>query len=305
MKKILKLLLKPKYTFWAVCNLILDRALAPMMSDKLFLKMKYLLIMGKWPNIDHPATFNEKLQWLKINDRKSIYTTMVDKYEAKKYVSHLIGEEHIIPTLGVWDQVEDIDFDSLPNQFVLKITHDSGGLCICRDKTTFDREKAIKILRKALNRDYFLQNREWPYKNVKRRIIAEQFLSGMGGQNYQLLDYKFYCFNGEPKFLYISKGMDNHKTARVSFVSLEWKQASFGRLDYKAFDEIPPCPENFDDMVHIARLLSKGTQFLRVDLYNHYGKILFSELTFFPCSGMMPFAPNSKDLEIGDLLKLD
>lgn len=181
MKKILKLLLKPKYTFVAVCNLILDRALAPLMSDKLFLKLKYLLIMGKWPNIDHPATFNEKLQWLKINDRKSIYTTMVDKYEAKKYVSNLIGEEHIIPTLGVWDQVEDIDFDSLPNQFVLKVSHDSGGLCICRDKTTFDREKAIKILRKALNRDYFLQNREWPYKNVKRRIIAEQFLSGMGG----------------------------------------------------------------------------------------------------------------------------
>lgn len=272
------------------------------LPDRLFIRLEYFRNLGYFPNLKHPKTFNEKLQWLKLYDRKPEYTGMVDKYEAKRYVAERIGREYIIPTLGVWDSFDQIDFDSLPNQFVLKCTHDSGGLVICRDKTKLDVESARKKITNSLKRNYFWQSREWAYKDVKPRIIAEQYLED--AENKQLLDYKFYCFNGKPEFLYLSKGLEDHATASISFFDFDFKEMPFHRSDFKQFSESPKKPEKFEKMVQLAEELSRDIPFLRVDLYQVNGKIYFSELTFVPCAGMMPFEPVSADNEIGKLLKL-
>lgn len=273
------------------------------MPDEKYLCKRYKIRMKKDLDLENPKTFNEKLQWLKLYDRKPIYTTMVDKYEVKKYVADIIGEEHIIPTIGVWDKFEDIDFDSLPNQFVLKCTHDSGGLAICRDKSKFDIKKARNKINKSLKRNYYWANREWPYKDVKPRIIAEKYMEDQNAK-VGLTDYKFYCFNGEPKFLYISSGLEDHSTAHISFVTLDWNFAPFRRNDYAPFDELPPKPQKFDEMLEYCKKLSIGHPFLRVDLYQINNTVYFSELTFSPCSGMMPFEPAEWDLEVGELIKL-
>ena len=277
-------------------------------SDKTYLKLRYKACIGKKLNLDNPQTFNEKLQWLKIHDRNPIYTTMVDKYAAKKYVSDIIGEKYIIPTLGVWDKFDDIDFDSLPNQFVLKCTHDSGGLVICRDKSKLDKKSAKKKIEKSLKRDYYLSSREWPYKNVPRRIIAEKFMTSINNTcetvSCGLTDYKFYCFSGEPKFLYVSQGLENHATASISFLNLNWSFAPYKRSDFKPFDELPQKPQGFDEMIEISKKLSQGHDFLRVDLYQIGNQVYFSELTFSPCAGFMPFLDSAHDLEIGNMLTL-
>ena len=274
-----------------------------LLSSKVYLKLKYKACMDKKLNLKNPKTFNEKLQWLKLYDRKDIYTTMVDKYEAKKYVAEIIGEEHIIPTLGVWDKFDDIDFDTLPNQFVLKCTHDSGGLVICRDKSKLDKMATRNILEKSLKNKYFFTAREWPYKNVKPRIIAEKYMQDNSQQS-GLVDYKFYCFGGETKFLYISQGLENHKTARISFLNLDWTFAPFKRTDYKPFDDLPQKPKEFEKMIDLTKQLSKNIPFLRVDLYEIEGKIYFSELTFSPCGGMMRFEPEEWDYKFGEYIKL-
>lgn len=273
------------------------------MPDKLYLQIYYLMKLKRVLHFKNPHTFSEKLQWLKLYDRKKIYTTMVDKYEAKRYVAERIGEEYIIPTLGVWDRVEDIDFDILPTRFVLKCTHDSGGLIVCRDKSKLDLEKTKKILAKSLRNDFYIEAREWPYKNVKRRIIAETYMED-DQQKKGLVDYKFYCFDGKPQFLYISKGLEDHATASISFLNLDWSFAPFQRSDYKGFEELPPKPAGYDTMLTLAKRLSEGTSFLRVDMYEIGGKIYFSELTFTPCGGTMMFTPPEWDEKIGQLLTL-
>ena len=246
-----------------------NRGFCRSMDDEEYLKRKFKVIMGKNLDLENPQTFNEKLQWLKIYDRKSIYTTLVDKYEAKKYVADIIGEEYIIPTLGVWEHFDEINFDELPNQFVLKCTHDSGGLVICKDKSKLDIKESKKKINKSLKRKYYYLHREWPYKDVKPRIIAETFKQ----QNYNLklsklpiglMDYKFYCFNGVPKFLYISKGLENHKTANMNFLDLEWNKTEFQRNDYKEFDVLPQKPSKFEDMIKISTKLSQGIPFVRI-----------------------------------------
>ena len=272
------------------------------LPDKPYLKLRYKMAMGKELDLKNPRTFNEKLQGLKLYDRKPEYTRMVDKYEAKKYVAQRIGEEYIIPTLGVWDRFDDIDFDSLPDQFVLKCTHDSGGLVIVRDKSALDKAAARKKIENCLKKNYYLSRREWPYKNVKPRIIAEQFVEDP--ENAGLRDYKFYCFHGTPKFLYISEGLENHATAKISFLTLDWEFAEFRRVDYAPFAVLPEKPENFAEMVRIAEELSAGRTFLRVDLYSIAGRTYFSELTFSPCSGMMSFEPEEWDQKCGSWLDL-
>ena len=273
----------------------------PAMGDGLFLRLKYRVLTGERLHLRHPRTFNEKLQWLKVHDRRDVCTTMVDKAAAKDWVAAIIGEEHIIPTLGVWESPGDIDFDSLPERFVLKCTHDSGGLAICRDRAVFDTEAAAAALSASLATDYWRREREWPYRNVPRRIIAEEYMDdGTGG----LTDYKFYCFGGKPEYLYVSSGLENHRTARISFLTMDWEFAPFGRSDFRPFEELPAKPEHFDEMVSMARKLSQGHPFLRVDLYEIGGRVYFSELTFFPCSGYMPFVPPEWDRKLGDLLKL-
>lgn len=273
------------------------------MPDDVYLKRKFKIIMKKELDLDNPQTFNEKLQWLKLYNRKPIYTQMVDKLGAKDYVAERIGSDYIIPTLGVWDSFDDIDFDSLPDRFVLKCTHDSGGLVICRDKAAFNKKAAKKKINKSLKKNYYYSGREWPYKDVKPRIIAEAYMEDNKLAE-GLTDYKFYCFGGEPKFLYVSAGMEDHATASISFVTLDWTFAPYERSDYKPLSELPQKPSCFEEMLEICKKLAKNIPFLRVDLYEINGKIYFSELTFHPCSGFMPFANAEHDLEIGNLLEL-
>lgn len=272
------------------------------LDDETFLKMLYQKRMNKVLNINNPQTFNEKLQWLKIHDKKDIYTQMVDKYEVKSYVSNIIGDEYIIPTLGVWDSFEDIDFDKLPNQFVLKCTHDSGGLVICEDKSKMDKLQARKKIENALKFQFYCSNREWPYKNVKPRVIVEKYMSTE--EQKELIDYKFFCFNGTPKFIYVSQGLSDHSTAKISFADINYNKADFYRKDFKPFDELPSKPINFEKMKELASKLSKDIPFVRVDFYEIDGKIYFGELTFFPCGGFIPFEPQEYDLILGNMLEL-
>ena len=270
--------------------------------DAIFLKFIYRNIFGRKLDLNEPRSFNEKLQWLKLYDRKPEYTAMVDKYLAKELIAEKLGKEYVIPTIGVWDRFEDIAFDKLPDRFVLKCNHDSGGLVICRDKAKLDIKEAEKKIKWSLNRNYYWVGREWPYKDVKRKIIAEEYIENEEGKG--LVDYKFYCFNGHVEYLYVSEGLEDHKTARISFLTPDWEFAPFERADYKPFSELPKKPGRFSDMLKIAEKLSEGFPFLRVDLYEVNGEIYFSEFTFAPCSGWMPFVPDEWDYKLGELIVL-
>ena len=273
-------------------------------NDTIYLKIIFRLEMGYPLNLGNPKTYNEKIQWLKIYDRNPIYIKMVDKAAVKDYVAGKIGKQYIIPTLGLWLQPSDIDWDSLPSQFVLKTTHGGGGgsVIICNDKNKLNKENAIKKLNKCLNADIYSKYREWPYKNVPKRIIAEKYMD----PNKQmkalpfLADYKFFCFDGEPKFLYYSDSQ-NHKLA---FMNIDWTIADFNRDDYKPLDELPEKPSNFDEMLNIARVLSNGIPHVRVDLYYWENRIYFGELTLYTGSGYVPFNPKKYDKILGDLLIL-
>lgn len=266
--------------------------------DRKFLELVFPLITGYKLDLDNPKTYNEKLQWLKLYDRKPEYTKMVDKAEAKKYASTIIGNEHIIPTIAVYDKVEDIDFDVLPNQFVLKCTHDSGGVVICKDKSIFDKKTAIKKLSKGIRKNYYWQNREWPYKNVKPRIIAEKYMTdGDGG----LKDYKFFCFNGEPKLMFLLK--DRKIDTRLNFYDLDFKKLPFER-GYPNFSDVIEKPKGWEEMILLAQKLSKNIPHLRVDFYDIEGHIYFGELTFSPGSGMEVFKPCEWDDILGGWIEL-
>ena len=272
------------------------------MPDREYIERLYRVRMGKHLNLDDPQTFIEKIQWLKLYDHKPQYTDMVDKCEAKKIAAALIGDSHIIPTIGVWDSFDDIPFDSLPDQFVIKCTHDSGGLVICRDKKKFDKKSAREKINRTLKQNFFLHSREWPYKNVKPRIIAEKYMENTGDTS--LTDYKFFCFNGNPEFIYVSNGLENHATAHMSFVSLDWKRLEYQRSDYLPFDELPEKPKCLAEMIEMCKIVSKNIPFLRVDLYEINGIVYFSEFTFSTCSGMIPFTNIQHDIEIGKKLVL-
>lgn len=276
--------------------------IAPIIPDKLYLKWLFRLRMGYKLNLDNPQTFSEKLQWLKLYNRKPEYTQMVDKVGAKEYVAKIIGEEYIIPTIGVWDSVDDIDFDKLPNQFVLKCTHDSGGIVICKDKSKLDIESARRVLRKGLKRDFYSTNREWPYKDVKRRIIGEQYMVDESG--YELKDYKFFCFDGEPKALFIAtdRGVKGEET-KFDFFDMEFNHLPFTNGHPNANREIAK-PQGFEEMKQLAAKLSQGQPHLRVDFYDINGKIYFGELTFYHWSGTTPFEPREWDYTFGSWIKL-
>ena len=270
--------------------------------DGIYLRLLYLYRLKKKLNLNKPKRFTEKLQWLKIYDRNPLYTILVDKYAVKEYVANKIGENYVIPTIGIWDDFDDISFNELPDQFVLKCTHDSGGNVIVRDKRELNVQEARKKINYSLKNNFFFNGREWPYKNVPHKVIAEKYMEDPLVK--EIVDYKFYCFNGEPNFLYISQGLENHKTARISFVTLSWTPSKYQRSDYPIFEVLPDKPTRFDEMVEIAKKLSKGIPFVRVDLYEISGQIFFSEMTFFPCGGFMPFKNIEHDYEIGELLNL-
>ena len=301
-KRGLKHLLRNRVQF---CDSIVKNFLG-FLPDKLYLSLRYRCQMGHWINWKNPKSFTEKIQWLKVYDYKPEYTQMVDKLAVKDYVAERIGQEYIIPTLGVWDRVEDIDWDSLPDQFVLKTTHGGGGcgVVVCPNKANLDKAMAIKKLQMSMQSNAGKTYREKPYLNVPRKIIAEKFMAVHKPKHNDkvadLPDYKFFCFDGEPKFLYISDS-PNHE---LVFLNTDWTEAEFGRSDYKPLTNIPPKPDNLDEMLDIARKLSKGKAHVRVDLYNVNNHIYFGELTFYTGAGFIPFTPKEYDKVLGEMLKL-
>lgn len=278
------------------------RGVTRFVPDTLHLRLMYCALLGKRLNLDNPATFNEKIQWLKLHDRDPLYTILVDKYNVKRWVAELIGEQYVTPTYAVWGCIEDIDISSLPERFVLKTNHDCGGVVICRDRSTFDLDEAKEKLAKHLKRNYYWGCREWPYKDVKPLVFAEEYLEP--GENIQFItDYKFYCFDGKPKYLYVSQGLEDHSTACISFLNIsDWSFAPFGRDDYASFTELPEKPDCYDEMERLARKLADDIPFVRVDLFVYEGRPRFSEMTFSPCGGFMPFDKPVWDAKIGELL---
>ena len=284
-----------------ICSSVL-RKLNFLFPDKFYLTLLYRAEMGEWIDWKNPQSFTEKLQWLKIYDFKPEYTSLVDKYAVKVYVASVIGGEHIIPTLGVWDKVEDIDWESLPEQFVLKTTHGGGGggVVICRDKFTLDIRKAKEKLAMSMRCNAGTVFREKPYLKVRRRIIAERFITNSGNE---LKDYKFFCFDGNVRFFKVDFGrfVEHH----ANYYSPEGELLPFGEADFLPdFNHVEVLPDNLDEMIVIAEKLSRGFKFLRVDLYNIAGQIYFGELTFYPAAGFGAFAPAEWDRKLGDIIKL-
>ena len=266
-----------------------------------YLRIMFRLQLGRKLHLRNPETYSEKLMWLKLHDHNPEYTKLVDKYAVKEIVSQKIGAQYVIPTLGVWDRLEDIEWHKLPNSFVLKTTHGGGntGVVICKDKSLFNKEKAIEKLKRSLKQDLYKTLREWPYKNVPRRIIAEQFI---GAENSDLPDYKFFCFDGKVKALFVAT---ERGTGNVKF---DYYDADFNHLDLTQFHpmsgKVLEKPSNFDEMKQVAEKLSKGIPHVRVDLYDANGQIYFGELTFYHHGGITPFHPESWDYEFGKWLKL-
>lgn len=271
-------------------------------SDKLFLSMKYKRVFGKDAYLDRPITFNEKLQWLKLYDHKPEYTVMVDKYRVREYIAEKIGEQYLIPLIGVWDSPDEIDFATLPNQFAMKCNHNSGlGMCICTDKETLNIKQVKSRLRSGLKQNYYLTGREWPYKNVPRKIVAEKFLKSDANG---LTDYKIHCFNGVPKFILVCRDRFTDSGLTEDFYSPEWTHMNIKRPKIPNASTPFPKPEKLNEMLMLAEKLSKNIPFIRIDFYFVEGKIYFSELTFFPASGFEGFEPDEWDKIFGEWLTL-
>ena len=268
--------------------------------DKLLLKLEFRIKLHKPLNLKDPKTFNEKLQWLKLYNRKDIYTTMVDKIAVKDFVKAAIGEEYVIPTLGVWESFDEIDFDSLPNQFVLKCNHDSGSVVLCRDKATFDKENAREVLTRGLAQNAYYFGREWPYKNVKPQIFAEAF---MQDGVYEFLPvYKIFCFDGQPKIVQTIQN-DKQPNETVDYFDTDWNRLDL-RQEFPNSETPVERPEKLEKMLELAGKLSAGEPFLRVDFYMVNGKLYFSEFTFFTDCGFGQFYPESWDMTLGQWISL-
>ncbi len=296
-RKILRFTADPDYRFL----ILAVRGRKGSVPAEAFLKRMYRIHTGRELDLNHPTAYTEKLQWLKLYDHRPEYTRMVDKYVVKQYIAEKIGPEYVIPLLGVWDRVEDIDFETLPRQFVLKTTHDSGGIVICRDKDKLDIGKAKRKLRYFLNRNYYDRNREWPYKNVPHRIIAEAYMED--SRQGELRDYKFFTFGGVPRVLYIAQGRVLEGETVADFFDMDFHHLPF-TIDHDMAPKEPEKPVNFELMKELAAILSAGTPQLRVDFYEVDGKVYFGEMTFFHCSGMAPFHPAQWDQIFGDWVQL-
>ncbi len=298
-QKIFKFLVNPRYRFLFNSSVL---HVYDNLADYNYLSKKYAAIFNEQISLNYPKKFNEKMQWLKLYDHKPAYTTMVDKYKAREYIKKKIGEQYLIPLVGVWDSIDDIDFDVLPNKFVIKCNHNSGlGMCICKDKSKLDIKKVKKGLKKGLKQDYYLTGREWPYKDVPRKIIAEKFLEN---NEAGLTDYKIHCFNGVPKCILVCKDRFSAGGLTEDFFSTDWEHMEVKRPNIPNSKAIIPKPEKLDEMLCLAKKLSKNIPFLRVDFYFVDGKIYFSEFTFFPASGFAPFEPAEWDNVFGEWLEL-
>lgn len=280
-------------------QILINKGALNFLPDKKFLEVVFKFRMGYKLNLKDPKTFNEKLQWLKLYDRNPQYTNMVDKAEAKRYVKNIIGEEYIIPTLGIYNKFDEINFANLPKQFVIKCTHDSGGLFICKNKDEIDFSAVKKKINKSLKRNYYKIRREWPYKNVKPRIIVEKYMVDESGV--ELKDYKFFCFNGKPMIMFVAtdRGIDT----RFDFYDMNFNHLDFTN-GHPNSDKSIKKPIGFEKMKKLAEVLSKGIPHVRVDFYDINGKIYFGEFTFYHWSGFMPFVPERYDRILGDMLEL-
>lgn len=278
-----------------------SRGLLNGISDEKYIRMNYRKVFGKEPDLDCPVSFNEKLQWLKLYDRKPVYTELADKYAVRKHIAEMIGEEYLIPLVGgPWKSTSEIDFEALPEQFVLKCTHDSGGLVICRDKSKLDIEKACAKLEKSLKRNYYWMSREWPYKDVPPRVIAERYMEDVSAVNLNV--YKIFCFNGVPR---IFQTIQNDKT---DFESIDYFDTEWNRLELRQNfpnSAVPlPKPKTLPEMLRLAGILSEGHAFLRTDLYEINGRVYFSELTFYSDTGLAAFDPPEWDGLLGSWITL-
>lgn len=279
----------------------LFRKLSRLIPDRIYLQIVYFRHFKKFIDFDNPKTFNEKIQWLKLNYRKEEYTNLVDKYSVKQYITKLIGEEYVIPTLGVWKNVDDIDFKSLPEKFVLKCNNDSGGIVICKNKKDFDEVKAKSFLKERLKNNGYWYGREWPYKNVKPCIIAEKYMEDSISKD--LKDYKFFCFNGSMEFFDID--IDRFIEHRSNYYDRNGNFLPFGKTycppDYTKKIEMP---KNLDKMIELAETISHNTVLSRIDFYEIDGQVYFGEITFYPGSGFSPFTDEKWDYKLGDMIDL-
>lgn len=280
-----------------VSFMVLTRKLWPL---KMYLSVLYLIKFKRILNWNKPVRFSEKLNWFKVYDRNPNYSKIVDKYEVKKLVGEIIGKDYIVPCYGAWDDFDQIDFNKLPNSFILKCTHDSSGIYVCKDKGHLDVKKARNILKKSLEKNYYWFGREWPYKNAKKRIIADQLLDD--GRKGELQDYKWWCFNGEPKVMYITnKGATGQ--CYENFYDMD-----FNILDidhgFPRFSPEYEKPREFEEMKELARKLSKGFKFIRVDFFDIHGKVYFGELTFYDHAGLRPFKGDNWDIKLGEWINL-
>ena len=278
------------------------KALLRMCSDKTFIKIKWRgRRMPYRLNLKNPRSFNEKLQWIKLYDHNPLYTTLVDKYKVKSYVADRVGSEYVIPLLGAWDSVDDIEWDKLPNQFVIKCSHDCGGMVICKDKSKLDIEKATEKLRRAFGKNYYYEGREWPYKNVQPKVFAEAYMEDEFGE---LRDYKFFCFNGDVKAMYIASDRQTvGEEVKFDFFDADFNHLPFTQGHPNA-KQLPKKPKGFDEMKRLASQLSKGLPEVRVDFYDVNGHIYFGEFTFFHLGGMVKFNPMEWDYKFGEWIKL-
>ena len=269
--------------------------------DEIYLKRVFKLTVGYRLNLKNPKTYNEKLQWLKLHDHNPLYPTMVDKHAVKDYVAKIIGSEYIIPTLEVYNNPDEIDFNKLPSQFVLKCNHDSGGLVVCKDKSKLDEKSVRERLLICLKRDFYWLGREWPYKNIKKRIIAEQYMED--DETKELRDYKFFCFNGVVKLMFIATDRQNREEPYFDFYDTQFNHLDLIHGHPNA--PIPPQkPYNFELMIELAEKISKGLPHVRVDFYECNRKIYFGEITLYHHNGTVPFKPEYWDRKLGDLIEL-
>lgn len=297
MNKYLRFIKDKKYRF----NILVSRGFYKTMPDEKFLAKKFKYAFGRKINLDNPKTFNEKLQWIKLYDRKPIYTTLVDKYAVKKYVADIIGDEYIIPTLGVWDRFEDIDFDSLPEQFVLKCNHNSGGLVICKNKKNLDYEASRARINASLKKNYYYSAREWPYKDVRPCILAEKYMEDAGRDFLPV--YKIFCFGGNPHIIQTIQN-DKQPNESIDYFDTDWNLLNL-KQNYPNSEAPLPKPKKLDEMLELAKKLAgNAPPFIRVDFYEVNGKLYFSEFTFFSDAGFAKFDPPEWDIKLGELIKL-
>lgn len=297
MNKFIMGIKNPRLVLMAFLNLKIFRLL----SDSAYLKLRYFITLGEKLNLKNPKTFNEKLQWLKINDRKAIYTTMADKYSARQFIQNKYGKEYLIPLLGIWNKFDEIDFEKLPNQFVIKCTHDSASTYICKDKSKLNIKKLKKHCNKHLKKSYYYYAREWPYKNITPRIICEKYMINKNKK--RGIEYKLICIQGKVQIIYARVNNEPPKGTTLNFFDTNWNELPL-KLGFDSTSEVIKKPVNLSKMIEIAEEISKDIIFIRVDFYEIDNKLYIGELTFYPHAGWLNIDYDETTRALDELLQL-